>query len=258
LKIVLTEIAKTYQTASSSEVQALAGVNLTIEPGASVVVLGESGCGKSTLLNLIAGLTSPTSGSITADGAPITGPSPERSILFQHPSLLPWLTTVENITFGCRLRGDMDDIGRRTRELIRMTGLRGFELAHPSELSVGMAQRVSLARAMIGRPKVLLLDEPFSSLDTLKRSHLQAELVAFWRQRRFTCVMVTHDIDEAVAVGERVVFLGGRPAGILAEHRIDLPFPRDITSNEFFEARRNILDEMRAVAARRAPQTVMP
>lgn len=256
MKLVLSDIGKTYCAADGRQVAALAAIDLTIEAGSSVVVLGESGCGKSTLLNIIAGLTPPTTGTITADGRPVTGPSPKRTILFQQPSLLPWLTTVENIVFGCRLRGERGIAGR-LRELIAMTGLTGFEHAHPSELSVGMAQRASLARALIANPEVLLLDEPFSSLDTIKRSHLQGELVTFWQRRGFSSVMVTHDIDEAAAVGERVVILGGRPARIVCELEIDLPFPRDIGSPQFFAVRTKILEQMRAPATPPRPASSM-
>lgn len=223
----------------------MAGVNLWLEAGCFTAIVGESGCGKSTLLNMLAGLTTPTSGQILANGAPVAGPSPERSLLFQQPSLLPWLTVADNIAFGCRLRGEVESLHDRVKDLMQMIGLVGFEDRHPAELSVGMAQRVCLARALIGQPKAILLDEPFGALDIFNRTRLQNELIHIWQQRRFSAILVTHDIDEALVVAEKIIVLGGRPATAVSVYDVDLPYPRDIASLSFFEARREVLRRLR-------------
>lgn len=223
----------------------LAGVNLSVEAGCFTVILGESGCGKSTLLNLLAGLVMPTAGHIQADGKPVRGPSPDRSILFQQPSLLPWLTVAENIAFGCRLRGELDAIQGKVHDLMQLIGLVGFEERHPAELSVGMAQRVCLARALIGQPKALLLDEPFGALDIFNRTRLQNELIEIWQRRPFTAILVTHDIDEALVVAEKIIILGGHPATALSVYDVGLAYPRDIASQPFFEARGQVLHQLR-------------
>jgi len=188
----------------------------------------------------------PTSGEILTDGKPVRGPSPDRSLLFQQPSLLPWLSVADNIVFGCRLRGDLNNLAERLAELMTMIGLVGFEDRHPVELSVGMAQRVCLARALIGRPKALLLDEPFGALDIFNRIRLQNELIQIWRHRPFTGVLVTHDIDEALVVAQKIIILGGRPTTALSVYTVDLPYPRDIASLSFFEARSQVLQKLRA------------
>ena len=246
MKISIRNLTQSFPLSRSKSLLVLAGLDLQIEEGSFTVILGESGCGKSTVLNLVAGLLPPTSGEILIDGMPVNGPSPERSILFQQPSLLPWLTVAENIAFGCRLRGELDDLADRVDAMIRMIGLVGFEDRHPAELSVGMAQRVCLARALIGKPKALLLDEPFGALDICNRIRLQNELLSIWQRERFTAILVTHDIDEALVVGRQVVVLGGRPATILSQHTVSLPYPRDIATPLFFETRSEILAELRA------------
>lgn len=249
MKICIKQLSQSFPLPRAADQAVLAGINLHIEAGCFTVILGESGCGKSTVLNLVAGLLSPTAGEILANGAVISGPSPERSILFQQPSLLPWLTVAENIAFGCKLRGETAGLQDRVDELIRMIGLVGFEERDPVELSLGMAQRVCLARALIGKPKALLLDEPFGALDICNRIRLQSELLRIWQRERFTALLVTHDIDEALVVGQQVVVLGGRPATILSVHGVDLPYPRDITSPAFFEARRVLLQELQAATS---------
>lgn len=248
MKVETVDLSLSFSISSEKHVSVFSGLNLVIEPGTFTVFLGESGCGKSTLLNLLSGLLPPTSGEVRADGIVVTAPSPERSILFQQPSLLPWLTVKENVAFGCRLRGDVDDLDVRANDLIRMIGLAGFEDRHPAELSMGMAQRVCLARALIGRPRLLLLDEPFGFLDICNRSRLQNELIGFWRQEKFTPVLVTHDVDEALIVGQQVIVLGGRPTSALSTYEIDLPYPRDISSQSFFSLRAAIITQLRSAA----------
>lgn len=246
LKVEIVNLSHSFAISRDRALPVFGGLDLVAESGSFTVLVGESGCGKSTLLGLLAGLMSPASGEVRADGIPVSGPSPDRSLLFQQPSLLPWATVEENISFGCRLRGDTDDLGARVAGLISMIGLAGFERHHPAQLSVGMAQRVCLARALIGRPRALLLDEPFGFLDICNRTRLQNELISFWQEKKFTAILVTHDIDEALVVGQRVIVLGGSPATAYSVHEVDLPYPRDIASQSFFALRTAILGQLRA------------
>lgn len=246
MKIETQEVCQSFPLTRGKSHPVLEGVNLTVEAGCFTVILGESGCGKSTLLNLLAGLVMPTVGQILANGKPVIGPSPDRSILFQQPSLLPWLTVAENIAFGCRLRGEFDTLQSKVHDLMQMIGLVGCDDRHPAELSVGMAQRVCLARALIGQPKALLLDEPFGALDIFNRTRLQNELIKIWQHRPFTAILVTHDIDEALVVAEKIIILGGHPATAQSVYDVDLAYPRDIASQPFFTARGQILHQLRA------------
>jgi len=225
------------------------GVNLQLASGSLTAIIGESGVGKSTLLSLLAAIRQPTSGQVLADGKPMTGPSPDRILLTQQPSLLPWLSVADNVVFGCRLRGEVDNLSERLHGVVSLIGLLGFEHLYPAELSVGMAQRVCLARALIGQPRALLLDEPFGALDIFTRLRLQNELIAIWQQRPFTGILVTHDLDEALIVGQQVVILSGHPATVASVCPIDLPYPRDIASLPFFEARAQVLAKLRALSS---------
>lgn len=193
----------------------------------------------------MAGLTPATSGEIYVNQKKITGPDPSRAILFQQPTLLPWLNVMDNIIFGCKLRGDTNELQFRARLLIDVMGLTGFEQTYPSELSLGMAQRVCLARALIGHPEILLLDEPFSALDTFTRTHLQQELLDFWQIEQFTGVFVTHDIDEALILGNRVILLGDRPCRVVDQFDIKMNYPRDPSHPMFFKYRNLILKKFR-------------
>jgi len=244
LKIEFKKVSKQFFLSRKRELTVFDGLDLVIEDGSFVVIIGESGCGKSTLLELISGLTLPCEGTILADHKPINTASPARTLLFQHPSLLPWLTVEENINFGCKIRGDTYKLSQRTHELIELIGLQEFKDTHPPELSIGMAQRVSLARALIGDPRVLLLDEPFASLDLVNRTRLQENLVQTWQTQKFTAILVTHDIDEAVNLGQKIIFMGGQPASITSSIAIDLPYPRDVTDARFFEAKREVLEKL--------------
>lgn len=258
LKIEARDLSHSFSLSRRNRHAVLDRVSFRIESGCFMVILGESGCGKSTLLNLLAGLMTPTAGQILANDTPLNGPTPDLSILFQQPSLLPWLTVADNIAFGCRLRGEVDGLREKVDGLIRMIGLAGFEDLYPAELSVGMAQRVCLARALIGQPRALLLDEPFGALDICNRTRLQDELIQIWRQRRFTAVLVTHDIDEALVVAERIIVLGKHPATALAEYEVDLPYPRDIASHSFFEARSQVIQLLRAATTHTHPVPALP
>lgn len=240
MKIQLKNIGKSFQLQKDKQLKVLENINLDIEEGDFLILLGESGCGKSTLLNLMAGLTSPTSGEIYSDKGPITSPHPSRILLFQHPSLLPWLNVEENIAFGCKLRGDKDNLAERTRHYIELMGLTGMEKIHPPQLSVGMAHRVALARALIGSPDVLLLDEPFRSLDTMNSMRLLDELISLWKRGDFTAVFVTHNIEEAILLGNKIVLLGGKPTGIREIFTVPLDYPRDMAADSFMKTRATI------------------
>ncbi|MCP4024165.1 MAG: ABC transporter ATP-binding protein, partial [Desulfobacteraceae bacterium] len=201
MKIEIEKVSKIYNKSKKENHPVLKDITFSIEPGDFVIILGESGCGKTTLLNLLAGLERPTSGKILVDGNQIRGIHPSRSLLFQQPALIPWLSVQENVAYGCKLRGDTDKLDYRVHQFLEIMGIAGFAEALPSQLSLGMAQRVCLARALVGHPHVLLLDEPFASLDTFTQAHIQEELVNIWLSEQFTAVFVTHDIDEAIRLG---------------------------------------------------------
>ena len=249
VKIRIREVNKAYNVEKGEQLTVLKDINLSVEKGDFVVILGESGCGKSTLLNLIAGLSLPSSGEIWIDDRKVDGPHSSVSMLFQQPTLLPWLNVEENVAFGCRIRGELTDLTYRVNKYIKLVGLSGVEKRHPTELSVGMGYRVCLARALIGHPEVFLLDEPFSALDTFTRTRLQKEIINIWLDNRFTVFFVTHDIDEAISMGKRIVLLGGKPCRIKNKLDIPLKYPRDIKDESFFYTRKNILEEFEKTIA---------
>lgn len=208
-------------------IQVLDGISFTVKPGSFTVITGPSGCGKSTLLRILAGLERPTHGSVTLDSVDITGRPGQVGLVFQDSSLYPWATVRRNVEFGLRLQR----LGRaerleRVNELLELVQLTGSAGLYPHQLSGGMAQRVALARALAPRPRVLLLDEPFGALDDKLREVMEAELLRLWTDTKTTMVLVTHRIDEAVAVAERLLLLGGAPSRIAADVPIDLPYPR--------------------------------
>lgn len=209
------------------DVQALKDLNLTIHDDEFLTILGPSGCGKTTLLRCIAGLVSWDEGEVLIDGAPVTGPGPERAMVFQSIALMPWASILRNVTFGLELRGvSKQEAEDRARGLIELVGLRGFETRMPMELSGGMQQRVGLARALAVEPRVLLMDEPFGALDEQTRRLLQEELLQIWESRRTTVVFITHSMDEAVLLGDRVVLMSARPGKIEEIVPVDMPRPR--------------------------------
>ncbi|WP_020586409.1 ABC transporter ATP-binding protein [Desulfobacter curvatus] len=226
MKIDIEKICKSYDRPGKKSHQVLKDISFSINPGNFVIILGESGCGKTTLLNLLAGLEMPSSGQIRVDGNPIAGIHPSRSMLFQQPALIPWLSVKENVAYGCKIRKDIQDLEYRVSQFLEIMGLAGAAEVKPGQLSLGMAQRVCLARALVGHPQVLLLDEPFASLDTFTQAHIQEELVNLWMSESFTAVFVTHDIDEAIRLGNKIVVLAGSPAGISDIFDIDVPYPR--------------------------------
>ncbi|WP_342363424.1 ABC transporter ATP-binding protein [Terrarubrum flagellatum] len=201
-------------------------VDFTVEPGSFTALIGPSGCGKSTLLRLLAGLDVPTEGRTLADGEPIGKPDPSRILVFQDPTLFPWRTVRANVALGPEARGAAKEQRQRIDDILKVVGLDGFSSAFPHQLSGGMAQRVSLARALVNDPRLLLLDEPLGKLDSLTRLAMQEELVSLWRRAGLTAILVTHDVEEALFLSERVLVFGPRPARIVADIAVDLPYPR--------------------------------
>ncbi|MGA3122207.1 MAG: ABC transporter ATP-binding protein [Polyangiaceae bacterium] len=222
----------------------LAGIDLEAPPGSFTAIVGASGCGKSTLLRLIVGLDADYDGAILLDGRPIREPGLERGIVFQEHRLFPWLTVADNIALGLSARaGSQDDKRKTVAEHIRLVGLEGFERAYPRQLSGGMAQRAAIARAIVSKPNILLLDEPFGALDALTRLHLQGELQRLWRAENVTMILVTHDIEEAVFLGQRVVVMDSRPGRIRKRLEVDLPYPRARAHPDFLHIKQDLLDE---------------
>jgi ABC-type nitrate/sulfonate/bicarbonate transport system ATPase subunit len=224
-------------------VRVLESVTAEIAPGEFVCIVGPSGCGKSTLLNIVAGFLEATSGEVLVEGEPVRGPDPRRIFVFQENGVFPWLNARENVGFGLRRRNQMErerTIGR----YIDMVGLGGFENAYPHELSGGMRQRVEIARALAANPDIIYMDEPFGALDFLTRLKMRADLVRIWQSERKTILFVTHDIEEAVQLGDRVLVMSPRPATIREVVDIDLPRPRYLDSPGYLEKRDCIFQAM--------------
>ena len=230
-KLVLEHISKWFRT-SSLHVQALDDVTLRIAEGEFVCLVGPSGCGKSTLLNIIAGLERPDRGVVQADGRAIIGPGPHRLMMFQEAALFPWLTVLGNVLFGLKLTPGLSSAERRERAeyFLELVGLKRFMHSNVHELSGGMKQRVALARSLAPNPSVLLMDEPFAALDALTREQLYGDIQRIWSQHRKTIVFVTHNVREAVCLGDRVILFSPNPGRIREEFSIPLPRPRDINS----------------------------
>lgn len=229
-------------TEPNAEVLALSDVTLSVAAGELITMIGPSGCGKSTLLRLIAGLDLPTSGDLLIGSEAITGPSAERGLVFQDPNLFPWLSVRRNIETGLVARGVLHERRGEVGEFMRLVGLESFANAFPHHLSGGMAQRVALARALINHPKVLLLDEPLGALDAFTRMRLQDEVLRLWQARGTTILLVTHDIDEAIYMSDRIAIMTARPGWIDRTITVDLPRPRQRNSNEFLRLRGEILE----------------
>jgi NitT/TauT family transport system ATP-binding protein len=223
------DVARAYVSGRGAVTVALEAVTLSVPAGEFVSIVGPSGCGKTTLLNCVAGLESHDEGSLTLGGRPITGPGPDRAVVFQDASLLPWRTAFDNVGYGMAVQRRLPaaERDRRVRELIRLVGLAGFERHYPRELSGGMRQRVNLARALATAPELLLMDEPFAALDAQTREQLQVELARIWQADRVTVLFVTHDIEEAVFLSDRVVTMTGRPGMVRSVLDVPLPRPRD-------------------------------
>lgn len=227
-------------------VQAVSGLNLSVAPGELVSVLGPSGCGKSTLIGAVAGFTPISAGRLSVDGKPVTSPGPDRGVVFQHHTLFPWKTVLQNVEFGLKMRGRSRAERRdAAREILATVGLGEFLQHYPWQLSGGMQQRVSLARVLVNRPRVTLMDEPFCALDAQTRLQMQELLLALWHDYHITVVFVTHDVDEAIFLSDRIVVLSQRPGRVKAELRVSLPRPRTrdlLTSPEFMLLKRQALE----------------
>lgn len=226
------------------ELQVLDDVSLRIVPGEFVALLGPSGCGKSTLLRLAAGLETPTAGRVLEDGRPVTAPNPDRILVFQDTTLFPWRTVRANIATGLEARGLIREREYRIDEVLKLVKLEGFADFYPHQLSGGMAQRAALARALVNDPKLLLLDEPFGKLDSLTRLRMQNELLELWKSAGFTALLVTHDVEEALLLADRVIVLSDRPAAIVAEVRVDRPHPRRRDDANLIALRRTLLETL--------------
>jgi len=241
-RIRIERVSKRYfDIANANEIVALKEVSLDIGPSEFITVLGPSGCGKSTLLNIIAGFETATAGSVFLDGKPVYAPGPDRGVVFQEYALFPWLTVQDNVAFGLREQGvPAEEIGRRVIEQLRSVGLTGFERRYPHELSGGMKQRVAIARVLVTDPRSLLMDEPFAALDAQTRSAMQRELLAVWQRNQRSVVFITHNIEEAIFLGDRVVVMAPRPGQIKDIVPIGLSRPRDVNSDQFNDYRRKL------------------
>lgn len=230
-KLAVQGVSKCFRTPAAT-VQALDNLSLDVADGEFVCLVGPSGCGKTTLLDIIAGLTKPDEGRVLADGQQVEGPGRQRLVMFQESALFPWLTVFGNIMFGLKLRADLTNAERRriAQEHLELVGLEKFANANVHELSGGMKQRVALARALAPDPRVLLMDEPLASLDALTREQLYGDIQRIWVSRHKTIILVTHNVREAVCLGDRVVLLTANPGRIREQFQISLPRPRDINS----------------------------
>lgn len=237
-------VSKAYRV-DGRVLEALDDIDLAVAPGEFITIVGASGCGKSTLLRIIAGLETSFRGEVLHNGRPVTGPSLERGIVFQEPRLFPWLTVEQNVALGLE-NAPLDSAAKRklTAEHIALVGLTGFEKAYPRQLSGGMAQRAAIARSLVNRPGLLLLDEPFGALDALTRAHLQIELQRIWKHERITAVLVTHDVDEAVLLGDRVVVMAPRPGRISHIFPVAVARPRDRKDGALLRLRNEVLDAL--------------
>lgn len=241
----LDNVSKSFAKIENDEVtHALNEVDLTLHSGEFVSLVGPSGCGKSTILRLIAGLIVPTTGTVSVDGKPVTKPSPERGMVFQKPTLFPWLTVEKNIAFSLRMQGKLKGNEDRVHRMLDVIGLDAFKDDYPDQLSGGMAQRVALVRSLINEPDILLLDEPLGALDEFTRMNMQDEILKIWYEKKQLAIMVTHDVDEAIYMGTRVLVMDANPGRIVEDIHIDQTYPRDRSSASFVEYRNRILNRL--------------
>jgi NitT/TauT family transport system ATP-binding protein len=247
--MALLEIRNVFKLFSvdGKEMEALRDITLSIRENEFVCFIGPSGCGKTTLLRIIAGLEDPTTGGVYLNGELIKGPGPERGMVFQEYSLFPWRTVLDNVAFGLELKGVPKEVRReKSRQYLKMVGLERFEERYPHELSGGMKQRVAIARALVNDPSALLMDEPFGALDAQTRNVMQSELLRIWEEEKKTVVFVTHSVDEAIYLADRIVIMSARPGRIKDVIEIDIPRPRNRTSFEVNKIRDRILCDLRS------------
>ncbi len=229
VRLRVDNVSKTFARPGKDSVEALRNIDLTIEEGEFVGIVGASGSGKSTLLRIIDGLLEPSGGAVFVDGTSVRSPGRDRAMVFQQDALLPWKTIIENVAYGLTLAHTPKSKAAQTAQrFINLAGLRGFEHHYPHQLSGGMRQRVNVARALAVDPKILLLDEPFAALDAQTREIMQTELLSIWQETRKTVILITHQIDEAVFLADRVVVFSARPGTVREQVRIDLPRPRTL------------------------------
>jgi len=241
----LDNVSKSFAKVETEEVtHALTSVTTTMESGEFISLVGPSGCGKSTMLRLVAGLIPPTTGKLTVNGKEIEKPGPDRGMMFQKATLFPWLTVKDNIAFSLKMQGKLKDNEDKVENMIKVIGLEGFREDYPAQLSGGMAQRVALVRSLINEPPILLLDEPLGALDAFTRMNMQDEILKIWQEKQQLAIMVTHDVDEAIYMGTRVLVMDAHPGRVIADITIDLPFPRDRSSREFVAYRNDILNKL--------------
>lgn len=241
--LIFENVSKSFlRTDSDGLTHALTDINMTINDGEFVCIVGPSGCGKSTLLRLIAGLIVPTTGSITLGGKKVERTDSDRGMVFQKPTLFPWLTVGENVGFSANLKKQNNE--KEVDRLLEKVGLMEFKNSYPHQLSGGMAQRVSLIRTMINKPNVFLLDEPLGALDAFTRMNMQDELIKLWQENKHIMIMVTHDVDEAIYLSNKVVIMEPRPGRIKKILEINLDYPRNRTSKEFTDYRNEILETL--------------
>lgn len=239
----LDNVSKSFAKVEKDEItHALSSISLEMKSGEFISLVGTSGCGKSTILRLIAGLITPTVGTLSVNDKEITGPAPDRGMVFQHPTLFPWLTVEKNIGFSLKMQNKLKGNEQRVDHMLDLIGLKNFKDDYPGQLSGGMAQRVALVRTLINEPPILLLDEPLGALDAFTRMNMQDEILSAWRGRNQLAVMVTHDVDEAIYMGTRVIVMEPSPGRIKADIPIKLDYPRNRSSAQFIEYRNQILE----------------
>lgn len=245
-------VSKSFAKVENDEVtHALNHVDVTMESGEFISLVGPSGCGKSTILRLIAGLITPTTGKVTVNGEEVSGPHPERGMVFQRPTLFPWLTVEKNIAFSLEMQRKLKGNEDKVERMLKVIGLEEFRDDYPGQLSGGMAQRVALVRSLINEPKILLLDEPLGALDAFTRMNMQDEILSIWREKKQLAIMVTHDVDEAIYMGSRVIVMEANPGRIVADIKIDDEYPRDRSSVAFVEYRNEILNKLNFAGKRK-------
>lgn len=245
ITLKLDHVSKSFAKVENDEVtHALNSIDLEMESGEFICLVGPSGCGKSTILRLVAGLIMPTMGSVTVNGKEVTGPSPERGMVFQRPTLFPWLTVEKNIGFSMKMQGKQKAEKGKVDRMLKIIGLEDFRDDYPGQLSGGMAQRVALVRSLINEPDILLLDEPLGALDAFTRMNMQDEILRMWAENKQLAIMVTHDVDEAIYMGTRVIVLDVNPGRVVADIKIEESYPRDRSSEAFVRHRNDILNKL--------------